>query len=108
MQELGYIYFLQKKYAVAQQQFEILQSINTDDLTAHYYLSLIYDQLGMKDRATAEAAKYAEQRDDPTVGALAQDFWRRYPAVGDELTPYHAHGIALKKRVQTTIGGPLP
>jgi len=107
-QELGYIYFLQKNYAMAQSQFENLQSINPDDLTAHYYLSLIYNRLGMKDKATVEAAQYSEQRDDPTVGALAQDFWRRYPAVGDELTPYHVHGIALKKQGHTTVGGTLP
>jgi hypothetical protein len=107
-QELGYIYYLQKKYAEAQEQFEALQSINPDDLTAHYYLSLIYGLLGMKDRAREEGAEYAEHRDDPTVGGLAQDFWRKNPAVADELPPYHIHGTALRKEIPTTVGGPLP
>jgi len=107
-QELGYIYYLQKKYVDAQKQFEALQSINPDDLTAHYYLSLICDRLGMKDRAQEEGEEYAEHREDPTVGGLAQDFWRRYPAVADELAPYHTHGIALRKETRTTVGGPLP
>jgi tetratricopeptide (TPR) repeat protein len=107
-QELGYIYYLQKKYLDAEKQFEALQSINPDDLTAHYYLSLICDRLGMRDRAQEEGAEYAEHRDDPTVGGLAQDFWRRYPAVADELAPYHTHGIALRKETRTSVGGALP
>jgi tetratricopeptide (TPR) repeat protein len=107
-QELGYIYYLQKKYPAAQEQFEALQSINPDDLTAHYYLSLICDQLGMKDKAQQEAAEYAEHREDRSVGRLAQDFWRKNPAIADELAPYHIHGVALHKENRTTIGGPLP
>jgi len=107
-QELGYIYYLQKKYTDAEQQFEALQAINPDDLTAHYYLSLICERLGMKERAQQESAEYAEHRDDPTVGRLAQDFWRKYPAVADELPPYHVHGVLLRKETRTTVGGPLP
>jgi len=107
-QELGYIYFLQQKYVDSEQQFEALQSINPDDLTAHYYLSLICDRLGMKERAQKEGTEYAEHRDDSTVGRLAQDFWRRYPAVADELAPYHVHGAASPKKTPSTIGGPLP
>jgi tetratricopeptide (TPR) repeat protein len=107
-QELGYIYYLQKKYVDAEQQFESLQAINPDDLTAHYYLSLICDQLGMKERAQQEGAEYSEHRDDPTVGRLAQEFWRKNPAVAEELSPYHVHGTALHKEIHTTVGGPLP
>jgi tetratricopeptide (TPR) repeat protein len=107
-QELGYIYYLQKKYESAEEQFEALQVINPDDLTAHYYLSLICDQLGMKERGQQEGAEYSEHRDDPTAGRLAQDFWRTNPAVAEELAPYHVHGAALHKETHTTVGGPLP
>ncbi len=107
-QELGYIYYLQKKYAKAQEQFEALQSINPDDQTAHYYLSLICERLGMREKARQEGAEYSEHKDDPTVGRLAQQFWRRYPAIADELAPYHTHGIPQRRSVVTTVGGPLP
>jgi tetratricopeptide (TPR) repeat protein len=107
-QELGYIYYLQRNYQQSEEQFEALQSINPDDLTAHYYLSLICDRLGMKERAQREGTEYAEHRDDPTVGGLAQDFWRRYPAVADELSPYHVHGTQLRKETRSTVGGTLP
>jgi hypothetical protein len=107
-QELGYAYYLQKKYEPAREQFEALQGINPDDLTAHYYLSLIYDKLGMTQEALEQGALYAEQKDDPTVGALAQDFWRDHPEVADELEPFHVHEATLKKKRKTTIGGVLP
>jgi tetratricopeptide (TPR) repeat protein len=107
-QELGYVYYLEQNYPEAEKQFEALQAINPDDLTAHYYLSLICDRLGMKERARAEATEYAEHREDSTVGGLAQDFWRRYPAVAEELAPFHTHGTSLRKETITTVGGPLP
>jgi len=107
-QELGYIYYLEKEYQEAESQFEAVQAINPDDLTAHYYLSLICEQLGMRERAQREGSAYAEHRDDPTAGRVAQDFWRRYPSVADELQPYHVHGIALHNEKRTTVGGPLP
>ena len=55
--ELGYAYYLQKKYREAKEQFEALQDINPDDLTAHYYLSLVYDKLGMPREAPGEQAR---------------------------------------------------
>lgn len=107
-QELGYAYYLQKKYEQAKEQFESLQAINPDDLTAHYYLSLTYEKLGMTKEALEQGAEYAEQKDDPTVGAMAQDFWRSHPDVAGELEPFHVHEQTVRKKYKTTIGGVLP
>ncbi len=107
-QELGYAYYLQKKYQLAREQLEVLQAINPDDQTAHFYLSLVYEQLGMTKEALDERAAYAEQKDDPTVGALAQDFWRSHPEVTSELEPFHVHEQTLKRKYKTTVGGVLP
>jgi tetratricopeptide (TPR) repeat protein len=90
-QELGYAYYLQKKYQPAREQFEALQSINPDDLSAHFYLSLIYAQLEMKKEAAQEAALYAEHKDDPGAALLALDFRYRNPLVAHENEPYHLH-----------------
>ena len=90
-QELGYAYFLKKQYQPARTQFEALQAINPDDLTAHYYLSIIYDSLGMKQDAAREAAVYSEHRDDPGAGLLALDFRYKHPDVNHESEPYHVH-----------------
>jgi tetratricopeptide (TPR) repeat protein len=91
-QELGYAYYLQKKYHPAREQFEALQSINPDDLSAHFYLSLIYGQLGMSKEAAVETALYSEHKDDPGAALLALDFRYRNPIVAHENEPYHIHG----------------
>jgi Flp pilus assembly protein TadD len=91
-QELGYAYYLQKKYQPAREQFEALQSINPDDLSAHFYLSLIYGQLGMSKEAAVETALYSEHKDDPGAALLALDFRYRNPIVAHENEPYHIHG----------------
>jgi len=90
-QELGYAYYLEKKYQPARQQFEALQSINPDDLSAHFYLSLIYGQLGLSKEAAREGALYAEHKDDPGAALLALDFRYRNPLVAHENEPYHIH-----------------
>lgn len=101
-QELGYAYYLQKKYKLAQQEFEACQGINPDDLSAHYYLSLIYEQMGMKSEAQREAAIYSEHRDDPGAQLLALDFRYRNPDVAHESEPYHLHGEVSQKPAQRT------
>ena len=89
--ELGYTYFSLKRYDMARAQFEALQQINSDDLTAHYYLSLIYAFLGMKAEASREGALFSEHKDDPGAALLALDFRYRHPDVGHETEPYHVH-----------------
>jgi len=91
-QELAYAYFLQKKYSPAREHFEAMLDINPDDLSAHYYLSTIYEQMGMKKEAAQEAAIYSEHKDDPGAALLALDFRYRNPIVAHESEPYHIHG----------------
>lgn len=107
-QELGYIRYLQKRYPEAREQFEALQKINADDLTAHYYLNLIYAKLGMTAEAEREGAAYADHREDPTTGSIAQNFWRSNPTVINELSLYHVHEKSLKQPKSVTVGGYLP
>lgn len=95
-QELGYAYFLKKQYDPARQHFEALQRINPDDLSAHYYLSIIYAALGMKQEATREGALYSEHKDDPGAALLALDFRYRHPDVAHENEPYHVHEVGAR------------
>jgi tetratricopeptide (TPR) repeat protein len=93
-EELGYAYFLKKQYAAAQEQFEALQQINPDDLSAHYYLSIIYASSGRKEDAAREAALYSEHRDDGGAALLALHFRYDHPDVAHENEPYHLHDNA--------------
>ena len=57
--ELGFSLYQQHKYDEARSEYEIVQSIDPDDLAAHYILSIVYRRLGMKDAAGREAANFA-------------------------------------------------
>jgi Tfp pilus assembly protein PilF len=100
-QELGFTYYQQKKYALAREQYEMLQQIDPDDLSAHYNLMLIYRRLGMKEKASQQAAYFSDRKDDPGAGAYAQEYLRNHTEISSESVPWHVHGAdeaAPKKR----------
>jgi tetratricopeptide (TPR) repeat protein len=92
-QELGYSYFVTQKYELAREQFEALQAINPDDITANNYLSYIYAKLGLKEKALEQATLFADRKEDVEVEPLAQDFWSKNQSVADELAPFHVHDL---------------
>jgi tetratricopeptide (TPR) repeat protein len=90
-QELGYVFYLKKDYAKARDQFEATKEINPDDVTACYYLSIVYGFLENDAEAGINAQLYSQHRDDPNNYALNVDFVQRHPDETRELTPYHVH-----------------
>ena len=90
-EELGYIFYLQKNFSAAVNEFEEAKIINPDDVTACYYLSIGYAALGNVDRARLNAQLYSEHRDDPNNFALNLNFVKERPDQARELTPYHVH-----------------
>ena len=72
--ELGFSFYQQHKYEEARAEYETVQSIDPDDLAAHYILSIVYRRLGMKEKAAREAAAFADQKDDPTANTYALEF----------------------------------
>jgi len=58
--ELGFSYYQQRKYNEARAEYETLQTIDPDDLAAHYILSIVYRRLGITDKASREAAIFAD------------------------------------------------
>jgi Flp pilus assembly protein TadD len=89
--ELGFSLYQQHKYDEARQEYETVQSIDPDDLAAHYILSIVYRRLGMKDKAAVEAAAFADQKDDPTANTYALDFLSKHPEITAESVPWHVH-----------------
>ena len=89
--ELGVACYQQHKYEEARAEYETVQSIDPDDLSAHYILSIVYRRLGMKDKAAREAAAFADQKDDPTAGTYALEYLRKHPEITSESVPWHIH-----------------
>ncbi|HMF90159.1 MAG TPA: tetratricopeptide repeat protein, partial [Candidatus Angelobacter sp.] len=93
-QELGYSYYVQQRYELAREQFEALQAINPDDITANNYLSHIYAKLGLKEKAAEQARLFEDRKEDVGTEPIAQEFWSQHSAITQELAPYHVHDVA--------------
>ena len=96
--ELGFSFYQQHKYEEARAEYEAVQSIDPDDLSAHYILSIVYRRLGMKDKAAREAAAFADQKDDPTANIYALEYLRKHPEVTAESVPWHIHSNVTTDR----------
>ena len=72
-------------------QFEALQTIDPDDVAAHYNLAILYRRKGMKAEAATQAALYATKRIDPAAPTYSLDFLRKHPEISTESVPWHMH-----------------
>ncbi len=95
--ELGFSLYQQHKYNEAVAQYQALQAIDPDDLAAHYNLSILYRRLGIRDKATQEAAAFADQKDDPTASAYALEYLRGHTELANESVPWHTHDLTNAK-----------
>lgn len=89
--ELGFSYYQLHKYDLARTQYEAVQSIDPDDLAAHYILAIVYRRLGVKDRAAQEAAQFALEKDDPMANTASLEFLEKHPEISGESIPWHLH-----------------
>ncbi|MDR3742583.1 MAG: multiheme c-type cytochrome [Terracidiphilus sp.] len=89
--ELGISYYQQKDEHAALEQFEALQSLDPDDLTAHYNLSILYRRMGMRDKAAAEQAMFVDKKVDPGAPTYSLNFLRIHPEIANESIPWHMH-----------------
>lgn len=104
--ELGFTYYQLKKYELARQSYENLQSIDPDDLSAHYNLMLIYRRLGMKAKSAEQAAYFSDRKDDPGSGVHALDYLRANPQSTEESVSWHVHGVGKSEaKSKPSAGG---
>jgi tetratricopeptide (TPR) repeat protein len=89
--ELGYSYYQEHQYALARDQYIMLQKIDPDDLAAHYNLAILYRRLGMKQKSAEEAALFADEKDDPMANTYALNFLRSHPDASNESALWHLH-----------------
>ena len=103
--ELGFSFYQQHKYPEARAQYLAVQSIDPDDLAAHYILAILYRRLGEKEKAAHEAATFADQKDDPSASTYALNYLRQHNEVANESVVWHTHELDAPK---VTVSGPLP
>jgi tetratricopeptide (TPR) repeat protein len=103
--ELGISYYQQHHVTEAIQQFVALQSIDPDDLAAHYNLAILYRRMGNKKQAAQESAQYAIKRIDPGAPTYSLSYLRNHPEISNESTPWHIH-TDLMHASGTGVGQP--
>lgn len=91
--ELGFSYYQKHDYPDARDCYVKLQSIDPDDLAAHYQLAILYRRLHEMDKAAIESAKFADQKDDPTASTYALEFLGKHPEVAAESVVWHEHDL---------------
>ncbi len=93
--ELGVSLYQQHRQHEAMEQFEALQAIDPDDLTAHYNLSLLYRRMGMKEKAKEQNAMFVTKKLDPGAPTYSLDFLHKHPEITNESVPWHVHSGVL-------------
>ena len=93
--ELGITYYQQNDEHNALEQFEALQRIDPDDLTAHYNLSILYRRMGMKDQAAGQQAMFVDKKVDPGAPTYSLSYLRVHPEIAMESVPWHTHSDLL-------------
>jgi tetratricopeptide (TPR) repeat protein len=89
--ELGITYYQQHHNPAAMEQFEALQKIDPDDLTAHYNLSIIYRRMGKLKEAADQQAMFVDKKTDPGAPTYSLDYLRTHPEISTESIPWHLH-----------------
>jgi Flp pilus assembly protein TadD len=89
--ELGISYYQQNRVEEAMEQFKALQSIDPDDLAAHYNLAVLYRRSGMKKEAARESVQYAIKYVDPGAPTYSLEYLRKHPEISIESVPWHMH-----------------
>jgi len=94
--ELGRIYFLQKKYSDAVKEFETTLTIDPEDLQAHYNLMLCYNGLGDEVKAEAHKIRYLRYKADESAQAITGPYRQNHPEDNNERQSIHEHvSVAL-------------
>jgi tetratricopeptide (TPR) repeat protein len=93
--ELGITYYQQNDNPAALEQFEALQRIDPDDLTAHYNLSILYRRMGRPDEAAKQQEMFVDKKVDPGAPTYSLNYLRLHPEISTESIPWHMHSDLL-------------
>jgi len=102
--ELGRIYFLQKRYADAVNEFQATLAIDPEDLQAHYNLMLCYNGLGNDKRAEEHKVRYLRYKADESAQALTGPYRQAHPEDNNERQLIHEHVSGTLAEAPSAVG----
>ena len=89
--DLGRIFFLERKYNDATAQFDEVISVDPEDLQANYNLMLCYRGLGKTDVAADYQKRYERFKADEASQAISGEYRRQHPEDNNERQLIHEH-----------------
>ena len=89
--DLGRIFFLQRRYGDAITEFQSTLAIDPEDLEANYNLMLCYTGLNQTDRAAEFQKRYLRFKADEAAQTLTGPYRRNHPDDNLERQPIHEH-----------------
>jgi len=89
--DLGRVYFLERKYQDAIAQLNEAIAIDPEDLQANYNLMLCYRGLGDNERAAGYGKRYLRFKADESSQALTGQYRRTHPEDNNERQGVHEH-----------------
>ncbi len=91
LNDLGRVYFLQRKYDDALKVLDSVLAIDPEDLQAHYNLMLCYSGLGNDKLAKEHQARYLRFKADESSQAITGPYRQLHPEDNNERQAVHEH-----------------
>ena len=105
--DLGRIYFLQRKYSDAIKEFQDTLSIDPEDLQANYNMMLCYQGLGDDSKAELHRKLYMRFKADEASQMLTGAYRQAHPEDNNERQSIHEHvSVPLQTNVAVKKGSP--
>jgi len=96
--DLGRIYFLQRRYNDALREFNATIAIDPEDLEANYNLMLTYTGLGQPQQAADFQTRYLRFKADESAQTLTGPYLRAHEIDNNERQPIHEHTSAAAQK----------
>jgi Tfp pilus assembly protein PilF len=91
LNNLGRVYFLQRKYAEAVKVLQQVLAVDPEDLQAHYNLMLSYNGLGDEKMAKEHEARYLRFKADEAAQTITGPYRLLHPEDNNERQNIHEH-----------------
>jgi Flp pilus assembly protein TadD len=113
LNDLGRVYFLQRKYNDALKVLDSVLAIDPEDLQAHYNLMLCYSGLGNEKLAKEHQARYLRFKADESSQAITGPYRQLHPEDNNERQSVHEHvsvnlPVSATKHVGTAASAVQP
>jgi Flp pilus assembly protein TadD len=108
LNDLGRVYFLQRKYGDALKVLDSVLAIDPEDLQAHYNLMLCYSGFGNEKLAKEHRARYLRFKADESSQAITGPYRQLHPEDNNERQSVHEHVSVSLPPTSNRVGTAAP